>query len=219
MSTPTPYLDCLILASATYPSGFSHTLFTLRRGSPAEVSSPFLAVLVLPYLAIAVAVAWLRPDLLSFHGAPLPLFALAAVLAPLALGLEYGIHGLLAWRAGGRFPRAVTVQRFWGRGLSPLDHLLLLAIVVGEEILYRQVWLGALAGTLGLPVWLALAVSSLAYGLNHLAFGTASVFSKSVSGLVYGGVYLFGGQCVWLPVVTHGLQNLALFGVAKGARG
>ena len=215
MSTPTLYLDCLILASATYPSGFSHSLFTLRRASPAGVSSAFLAALALPYLALALAVRAVRPELLSFHGASLPLFMLAVLLAPAALLIEYAIHGLAAYRASGRFPRGIAVQRFWSGSLSAADHLLLAAIAVGEEILYRQIWLGALQGSLGLPVGLALAVSSLAYGLNHLAFGGLSVASKTVTGLLYGGLYLLGGRSVWLPILAHCLQNLILFAMAR----
>jgi hypothetical protein len=215
MTTPTLYLDCLILTSAAYPSGFSYSLFTLRRGAPAEVSTPFLATLVLPYLVVALAVLALRPGLLSLRPAPALGFAAAVLLVPVALGLEYGLHAFVAWRASGRRPGGITVPRFWRRGPSPTGYLLLALVVVGEELLYRQVWIGALHGSFGLALPLALAVSALAYGLNHLAFGVTSVVAKTLTGLLYGGLYLLGGQSVWLPIVTHGLQNLALFGLAK----
>ncbi|HZF13041.1 MAG TPA: CPBP family glutamic-type intramembrane protease [Thermoanaerobaculia bacterium] len=214
MSTPNLYLDGLILAAAAYPSGFSYSLFTLRRPAPGEVSVPFLATLVLPYLAVALAVLALRPGLLSWTGAPAPFFLAAVLLAPFALAVEYGIHAVAARLATGRFPRGITLPGFWRRGPSPAGGLLLVLIVVGEEILYRQLWLGALHGSLGLALPLALLASALAYGLNHLAFGATSVVAKTVTGLLLGGLYLAGGS-LWPPIVAHGLQNLALFGLAR----
>ena len=81
--------------------------------------------------------------------------------------------------------------------------------------MYRAVWIGVLHRSFGFPALLALAISSLAYGVNHLAFGATSVLSKTVAGLLYGSLYLVGGQCIWLPILTHGLQNVALFGLAR----
>jgi hypothetical protein len=214
MNTPTPYLDCIILASAAYPSGFSYSLFVAWRGTLREVSTAFLGVLVLPYLAVTSAVWALRPAMLTFRESTAAWLAVAVLLAPVALLIEHGIHTLASYRANGRFPRAITLQPFWRRRLSPADHLLLGLVAVGEEIFYRMFWLGVLL-SFDLPLPLALAVSSAAYGVNHLAFGAPSVVSKTASGFLYGSLYLFGGQSIWLPIVTHGIQNLALFKLAK----
>jgi hypothetical protein len=43
----------------------------------------------------------------------------------------------------GRFPRGITVQPFWRGKLSAIDHILLGLVVIGEEILYREIWLDA----------------------------------------------------------------------------
>lgn len=215
MSTPTLYLDCLILASAAYPSGFSYSLFTLRSGQPREISTAFLSILALPYLVVAPAVWAARPAMLTFHATTAPMLALALLLAPVALLMEYGIHALASYRVYGRFPSGIALQRFWHRNLSLKDHLLLMLVAVGEEILYRVIWLSVLYHSFGLPAPLALSISSLAYGLNHLAFGATSVVSKTVTGLLYGCLYLLGGESVWLPIVAHCLQNIALFKLAK----
>jgi membrane protease YdiL (CAAX protease family) len=55
----------------------------------------------------------------------------------------------------------------------------------------------------------------VAYGLNHLAFGATAVVAKTAMGLLYAGLYLLGGRSVWLPIVTHALQNIALFHLAR----
>ncbi|HRC86353.1 MAG TPA: CPBP family intramembrane metalloprotease [Thermoanaerobaculia bacterium] len=219
MSTPIPYLDGLLLASAAYPSGFGHALFsTFTRGSAREVSRGFLVFLLLPYGAIALAVAALRPELLALRPTGWIWLIAALAVAPLALALEYGLAGLLAWKQGGRFPRRVALSGFWGAGLALPDHLLLAGIAAGEELVYRQLWPAALAGAFGWPAGLALGLSALAYGLNHLAFGGSAVLGKTLSGLAYGALYLAAGKSLWPPLLAHLAQNWSLFAVARGSR-
>ncbi len=218
MNTPTLYLDCLILAAATHPSGFSHSLFTLRRGSPAGISTAFLVFLAGPYLAVTLAVLVVRPGLVAFQGTTAPLLALAALGAPAALAIEVMIHSLVSFGRTGRWPRGIALDRAWSIQRSPGDHLLLILIVLGEEIFFRVIWLGVLESSCGLPFAVALALSSLAYGLNHLAFGAISVVSKTAAGLVFGLLYQLGGGSVWLPFAAHALQNLLLFQLATPRR-
>jgi membrane protease YdiL (CAAX protease family) len=215
MSTPIPYLDCIILAAAVYPSGFSHSLFRSWKGTPREVSSAFLFVLALPFVFVVVALAAVYPQVFAFRGASGPMFAAAVLLVPVALLMEYCVHALESYRLTGSFPRGIAVQRFWRRRLSPTDHLLLMLVVVGEEIFYRGFWLAILLGSFSFPSWVAVGVSSLAYGVNHLAFGRGSVISKTVVGILYSSLYLFGGKSLWLPIVSHGLQNVTLLMLAK----
>lgn len=226
MSTPTLYPDAvlegILMASACYPAGFSHALYTQWKGPVRAISTDYLAFLVVPFVAVGTVACALRPDLLPLltwihvtwiHGLNVRLILAAILLVPLALGIEYLIGLLLVFFAsGGRGPllRRVTLPSFWSRRLSVADYLLLGLVVVGEEIFYRGLWLGALHTTFGMPIIAALIVSSLAYGLNHLAFGPTSVGTKAVSGALYGGLYLMGHENLLLPILAHGLQNLTL---------
>jgi membrane protease YdiL (CAAX protease family) len=216
MSTPTPYLDGMILMAASNPAGFSYSLFTAgRRGTAPGGSTAFLAVLVLPFAVVLAAVGMLRPELLAFREAS-PLFLFAAVLlAPLALLLEYLPGALRSFRNGGRLLAPVSVDPFWGRKFTAADHALLVLVAVGEELFYRGLWLGALQHTFGLPLPVALLLSSVAYGVNHLGFGARVVLLKTMSGLLYGGIYLAGGESLLLPIVTHTLQNALIFVLAR----
>jgi len=215
MISPIPYLDCVILAAAVYPSGFSYSLFRSWKGTPHEVSSAFLFVLALPFVCVIVALAAVYPQVFTFRGASVPMFAVAVLLAPAALLIEYCVHAIESYRLTGRFPRAIAVQRFWLSGLSPTDYLLLMLVVIGEEIFYRGFWFAILQGSFSFPSWLAVGVSSLAYGVNHLAFGRTTVISKTAVGILFSSLYLFGGKSLWLPIVSHGLQNVTLLMLAK----
>lgn len=215
MSSLTLCLDGIILASGAYPSGFSYSLFSFWREAPREGSSAFLGFMFLPYLAVCSTVWMLRPDLIPLHGTTATLILAAVLIAPAVLAIEYLIHGTSLYLASGAFPARFTVHQFWRRRLSLGDHALLAISVVGEELIYRSIWFSVLHDSFGLPLALAVAVGSLAYGLNHLSFGGVTVLSKTVSGLVYASLYLFGGQSIILPMVTHVLQNIILFGLAR----
>jgi membrane protease YdiL (CAAX protease family) len=219
MSTPTPYLECLILAATAYPAGFSYSLFAARRGAASAVSTPFLFFLALPFVVVSLALAAIRPEAFVLRGAPPLLLALAVLLAPVALAIEYLLHALMTYEPGGKLLRSITVQRFWRGRLSPVDGVLLGVVVIGEEFFFREIWLGMLNQSLGLPAVLALLLSSVAYGFNHLAFGRISVISKTASVLIYGGLYLLGGNSLWLPVVVHGVQNVILFQFGRERHG
>jgi membrane protease YdiL (CAAX protease family) len=219
MSFPIPFLDCLILAAASYPSGFSHSVFTAFAGRPRGVTAAFLCALVLPYLGMALALGWIRPELLRIAPAGAGLIVAALLAAPVALALEAGIHALFRLGTTGRLPRGIELPRLWRVRLGLTGHLLLVLIVLGEELLYRQLWIGLLQGSLGLGAPAALAISSLAYGVNHLAFGGLSVLSKAASGLVYGGLFLAAGGSLWPALVAHGVQNLLLLELARRRHG
>jgi membrane protease YdiL (CAAX protease family) len=213
MNTPIPYLDAVILASTAYPSGLVYSLLSAWKDGPHKVSTRLLTVLVLPYVALTPMVWLIQPKLLLVHVTSVWMLAVAILLVPVALMIEYAIHAFPAYRATGQFFRGIVIQSPWPGKLSLPDHALLASIAVGEEVFFRMIWLGALLA-LGFPAPLAIFISSLAYGLNHLMFGGISVASKTVTGCIYGSLYLLGGQSIWLPIVTHVLQNLTLFLVA-----
>jgi hypothetical protein len=215
MSTPILYLDALLLASTVYPSGFSYSLFTSWSGAPSKGSTAFLTFLALPYLIVCPALWLLHPGFLAVRDTTALLVIGALLMIPLVLGIEYVTHGTAMYLTKGSFPKWFSVHRFWSDRLSVRDHILLWVIVVGEEFIYRALWFGVLHRSFGFSIPVAVAVSSLAYGLNHLSFGGISVLSKTVSGVFYASVYLLGAECILLPILTHGLQNVTLFGLAR----
>jgi hypothetical protein len=214
MSIHTLYLDGAIVASVAYPAGVGYSLYTSLWGTPRQISSGLLAMLALPCALVVPAVYALRPELIVLSGATLSWLAAAVAVAPLALASETLIHGAVLWRTTGRRPRGITVQSFWRPRLTGLGHLLLALVAIGEELFYRAIWMGLLI-SMGVAVPLALVISSAAYGLNHLSFGLTSVAAKSVTGFLYGAVYLAGGQSLALPIVAHVLQNIAVLEIAR----
>lgn len=210
MDIRTLCLDGIILAATAYPSGLSYSLFVAWRGPCRELSTDLLAVLALPFLIVTPAVWCARPDLLALRTPSMPLLALAVLTVPLAILLEYALLLAELYLRTGRLPQRVAIHRFWRRQLTPLEHLLLAVSAVGEEIFFRQIWISIML-SLALPLPLTAAVGAAAYGANHLAFGGTAVLTKGMTGLLYGALYLLGGQSILLPIISHVLQNMAMF--------
>jgi membrane protease YdiL (CAAX protease family) len=64
-------------------------------------------------------------------------------------------------------------------------------------------------------------VVSLLFGLGHFYQGPAGVIGSTVSGLLFGVLYLASGRNLWLPILAHGFSDtiglaLVYLGLAPG---
>jgi len=215
MNSPIPYLDGFILASTIYPSGFSHSLYSAWKGLPRRLTTGFLAFLAFPYLVFCPVVWVLRPSLLTWRSTS-GLWVLAAVLMPIiVMTVEYVIHGVAFYWTTGKIPAWFSVHQMGRKQLTVQDCALFAVVVIGEEIVYRGIGISVLRESFAFPWAISIVISSLAYGLNHLAFGGLSFVSKAAAGVFYGTLYVLGGQSILLPILAHGLQNTALFALAR----
>lgn len=71
---------------------------------------------------------------------------------------------------------------------------------VAEELLFRGAVLHSLADARG-PL-LAVAVTSLVFGLHHVSFGLASVLGKTVAGVAWALLMAFSGLLL-VPILSH----------------
>ena len=74
-----------------------------------------------------------------------------------------------------------------------------------EEIVYRGFVLWYLA--LVMPLWAAVVVSSVAFGLGHSYQGTSGVARVTAVGLAFGVFYVFTGS-IWLPILAHAIVDV-----------
>lgn len=125
-----------------------------------------------------------------------PWLAAAGIVALMGLAVALG---LVAWQPG--LPEVA-----WVFAVANL-----LNTCIAEELLFRgmlQRWLMGWAGALA-----AVALSSVLFGVAHLAGGGAFVLVATAAGLLYGLVYLWTGRLVWAVLVHWGLNlsHLLLF--------
>jgi len=88
------------------------------------------------------------------------------------------------------------------------------SVAFGEEMLFRAFLTVNLAGVLGefKARWaLALAGSSLLFGLAHFDWGLAGMIDTFLMGFVLGFIYLRSGRNLWITIITHALLNTLKF--------
>jgi len=136
---------------------------------------------------------------------------LAGMIGGVAIG---GVQWLNLRRIGKMEGKAPTLLRKLARGLLPVSLIEFLpysalAITAGicEEFLYRGFALASLAKD-GFPVWLAVFVTSVLFGLAHAYQGKAGVFTTALFGVVLALVRL--GFDSLVPVMMwHAALDLA----------
>ena len=210
MSSPTLYLNLLILIATVFPSGFGSSLGSLLKRKRETVDVTALFFNLLPYLILLPAIFILKKELFFFQFPTAVFYFTALVFAPFCLLLEYISGIIFIYFTTGKRYKGMTLHAAW-KGKPSAVYLLLTALIaVGEEFIYRQVWFAILAGTFHLPVIVIVLIASLFYGLNHLYFGLNSVLAKFISGCVYGGLYVTSGYSIFVAMITHVLQNFVL---------
>ncbi|HEY1209950.1 MAG TPA: CPBP family intramembrane glutamic endopeptidase [Terracidiphilus sp.] len=81
---------------------------------------------------------------------------------------------------------------------------------VCEEVLCRGFMIGFLMrmpGGLHLPISVALVLSAVVFGLNHIYQGKTGLISTTLSGLAFGGLFLLTGNLL-LPMLLHAAADL-----------
>ncbi len=132
----------------------------------------------------------------------------------LGLGLALGNEGAARLADTAGFDRDERLRELLapnGRaGWLGLLFVVLPLVAVAEELLFRAVLIGGLGAGFGLPVWLLVALSSVAFGLGHRLQGDAGVIVTTGLGLVLGGAYVLTGSLLTV-VVAHYLVNALEF--------
>ncbi len=158
-----------------------------------------------------------RPfEALGLHGEMSTGFAVTAVLGLAALALL----GVMAFRLRHASFEEKQAQREKLGELEPflpqddrdLRSFFALSVTAGvvEELLYRGFVLWVLAQWM--PLWAAVLLSSLAFGLAHSYQGVGGMLRTGLMGLLFAGLFVASGS-IWLPMLFH-----ALFDIVQGVQ-
>lgn len=217
MSTPTPYLSTLVLLCSAFPAqAFRVGLALTADQRPAGRLRRVLARVWLPagFLLVAALVWYVAPGSGVTTLPPAAAWFLVAVALGLAAPvMEIGTGVLVAVARGHRVGRVRLHERWGGAGWPVLGTAL--AVAVAEEVIFRGVGLHLLVTELGWPAAAAVGLTAVGYGLNHLYFGPLTVLQKSVTGVLLGVLFLASGHSLLVVVVAHGVQNVAILGLAR----
>jgi membrane protease YdiL (CAAX protease family) len=194
-------LSLLVLASTAFPSqAFRLAFFDASRSEPARPRIRpdlgfALAVLMVSGLAIAVSPVG---NLFRLPSEPRWYLygAAAGLLAPF---FEY-LVGLIAMR------RLLPLRVHERAGKGAIAVLAVLVAAIAEEMVFRGIFLPVLSELV--PVMVALGVTAVVYGLNHLYFGWLAVVQKTLTGVGFGLLFIYSDYSILVPIAAHAVQNL-----------
>src|SRR5262249_46763434 len=140
------------------------------------------------YAVVLLVVALARPQqVLACH---MPTSWLLFLLAPLAgiacILVEYLVGILLVFLRTRRLVTRVAVHGSYSAvsRIGSKDVVSILMLVVGEELVLRQLLYSLLADDLAMAPWIVMVTCAVVYGVNHLNFGLTSAIAKMASGLI-----------------------------------
>jgi len=220
MNYPIPHLESiLLLAAIVYPVGFGSNMSAMLNHRESRSIGGGLLGMVGAYVVILVLVGFVQPErVLTFRAPRHLLYLVAAPLVGLGCILvEYLVGMLLAFLRTGKLITRMVVHKTYSGVLQigVMDIILIIAFVVGEEYVFRQVLWGLLSDELGAPLGLVIALCTVIYALNHLTFGFQSVIPKIASGLIYVLLFYFAGLSLIIPILAHATQNLSLLALSR----
>lgn len=145
--------------------------------------------------------------------APWRAFRELGLIAPVGAGLVFGLIVTL--------PMTIpsVLMGSFASDLKPIELLFFAGIwPLAEEILFRGYAFRQLHRRAGWNLWLAAAITGLAFGLGHLAnasiqnlpldhiWGTVALMS--VGAFLLGWVFAAWNDNLWIPIFVHSLMNL-----------
>lgn len=209
MSTLIPSLSALVLVCAAFPTQLIRVASMTMTGASARQRA-LVEQWGMPVLAAGVAA-------LAWYVAPLPDESLLPQWSLwLVIAVAVGAVGP-AWEIGLGYAVALVRRRRVDRvalhGSAPQRTIAVVSVcivAVAEEVIFRWIGIDLLTSQLGWPVWAAIAVTSIVYGLNHLFYGWPTVGQKMVTGAIYGTLYVVSGHAVLVPVIVHVVHNVVV---------
>ena len=218
MPYPTRSLELLLLLAGVFPSGLSYSLSYAFGSDPGTENRPkFLLILSLPFVALLSITGLFHAEWLQIHGPSLPWLSGGVLAIAVVFLVEYLTALLWVIARTRRLPKGLALQQYWAGKMTWGQHALLVVIAVGEELVFRGLGYAILGGSMGLPTWLVVGITSVLYAFNHTFFGPVTATAKFASGVIYGLLYLASGSLL-VPVIAHVGYNFALLSVSRIAR-
>jgi len=165
---------------------------------------------------LVVAIAWYTGVSAAAFGVVVESLSTAAVATGIAFGVvfyalnELSVRGFTRLGADPPTELREALAADTPGGWLVLLGVVLPAIAIFEELLFRGAMIGALSVGFDVPVWLLAAVSSVAFGLGHSAQGRAGMIVTGLLGVGLAGVFVWT-ESLLVVIVAHYVINAAEF--------
>lgn len=222
MTYPIPYLDHILLSCAIlFPAGIGGLLALPFQWKAKQSIFYSLVGMVGAYVIVTVLTLLVkREGIVTFYSAPLYFYLLAPLVGVFVIFCEYYIGVFQLFFATGKRIRGFHVHSYSNYAqIRIIDILMILAFVVGEELILRQSFALMFLNDFHLDVSVTIILCAIIYALNHITFGLQVVVQKVASGLIYTTLYYVSGLAILIPIIAHATQNLTLLALSRKGGG
>jgi hypothetical protein len=209
MTGLTRSLEVLVLAASAFPMQIAGLPAMVGGGRSPRGRGFGLWIVPAAVWLTAVLALVVSPHEIDVVGAdPLVWSAIALAAGIAALAVELLVGGTWSWAATGTRPVGVRMAEDVPGAGAPLA-LSTAVTGVGEELLFRGVWLAVLLDGFGWPALAATGVAAGVYAANHAYLGPDIVVQKLCSGCIFTVLAAAGGG-VLAAAVAHVMENVLI---------
>lgn len=138
------------------------------------------------------------------------LFLISPVIGCCNVWIEYLVVGISFVVNGKKWPKLKPTSVYSGKW-SWCGFVLIFIAASLEEIVFRQVMIQGIFKQWQLSIWIGVLISSLLYAINHVYFGRFTVIQKFISGLFFSLLFVWSGNNILIPILSHCAQNIYLY--------
>lgn len=215
------FKEILLIVAVSHPAALSYAISNaiFSRASRDKANIESMASMAISIAVIVLIAAFIAPENLAFLNSPwFWFYPIAVLLGPACIIFEFAINSLYIFLSKGQIPKYFYVHSQWTESNELLHLTLMFFIVVGEELIFRQMMFSIFMEIFKFSFIQILLITSFFYAANHIFMGFNSMSTKFFTGLIYGCLYYISGLSIIIPITTHYIQNIILLRYPQIAR-
>lgn len=205
--------EIILLGAVSSPTVFSYVIGSalFPQASRENANTGLMASMAISTIVVVLVAAAMSPEYVLFMNFPaIWFYPISVVIGPLCIIFEYLVNGFYLYLKKGFFPNRFVVHSSWAESNEPLHLILMLFIITGEELIFRQMMFSLFIGFFKYSLLQTLLFTSFIYAANHINMGFNSTSTKFLTGMIYGSLYYISGSSVIVPIIVHYVQNITL---------
>ncbi|SUY47551.1 CAAX amino terminal protease [Clostridium putrefaciens] len=207
MSTHILCLNILILLVTLSPVMCAQTImYIINKGVIDYSMDKFLKMLAVVLSIVIFLSAIFKIDLLIVELPKQSYWYLLGLVSVLVILIIEVLISYIIICLSGKSVSGITLITTWKRSTIKVIGLSVIVALL-EEMIFRQIWFSILIKEFKINAMIVIIITGFVYAMNHIFLGKKVLIQKFVSGIIYGCLFYFSGNCVIIPVIAHCVQN------------
>ncbi len=216
MSTHILCLNILILLVTLSPVMCAQTIMYIINNGVIDYSmDKFLKILAAVLIIVILLSAVLKMDVFMINLPKQNYWYLVGLISVVVILVIEVLISYIIICLSGKSVSGITLITTWKKASIKVIGLSVIVALL-EEVIFRQIWFSILMKEFKMNIILVIIISGFIYAMNHIFLGKKVLMQKFVTGIIYGCLFYFSGNCVIIPVIAHCVQNSVILMKDRG---